>query len=108
MPPFHIESGRFRGVWKLRLMRAVTGKAAWFVIYTHSTGAWPLGSNGTMDAVKVHRPRDFRWDVRKLSRNWRFSFRRRSRVRRRDPFPRTINFPGFLRSLTKPKRPMVI
>jgi len=33
------ESGRFRGVWKLRLMRAVTGKAAWFVIYTHSTGA---------------------------------------------------------------------
>jgi hypothetical protein len=27
------------GVWKLRLMRAVTGKAAWFVIYTHSTGA---------------------------------------------------------------------
>lgn len=34
-----LESGRFRGVWKLRLMRAVTGKAAWFVIYTHYTGA---------------------------------------------------------------------
>src|SRR5208283_4476614 len=72
--PFNPTNGtRYKGINVVNLLSRGYGDARWMTYRQAQTKGyqvrrgekgtqvqyWPLGSNGTMDAVKVHRPRDW-------------------------------------------------